>query len=71
MPLADIGAKRLSVSDDGAGLPDDYAERGSGFDGMRADAERMGGMLIEEGGEDGSGTTIACMVPYQADERGG
>ena len=34
---------RLSVSDDGVGLPDDYAERGRGFDGMRADAERMGG----------------------------
>ena len=29
---------RLSVSDDGSGLPDDYAERGRGFDGMRADA---------------------------------
>ena len=30
---------RLSVSDDGVGLPDDYAERGRGFNGMRADAE--------------------------------
>ena len=35
---------RLSVSDDGVGLPDDYAERGRGFDGMRTDAERMGGI---------------------------
>ena len=34
---------RLSVSDDGVGLPDDYAERGRGFDGMRLDAEQMGG----------------------------
>ena len=34
---------RLSVSDDGVGLPDDYAERGRGFDGMRADAEQPGG----------------------------
>ena len=55
---------RLSVSDDGVGLPDDYAERGRGFGGMRADAERMGGALIVESGEGGGGTTIACVVPY-------
>ena len=29
---------RLSVSDDGVGLPDDYEERGHGFANMRADA---------------------------------
>ena len=60
---------RLSVSDDGVGLPDDYAERGRGFDGMRADAERMGGTLIVESGEGGGGTTIACVVPLDADQR--
>ena len=58
---------RLSVSDDGVGLPDDYAERGRGFGGMRADAERMGGTLIVESGEGGGGTTIACVVPLDAD----
>ena len=58
---------RLSVSDDGVGLPDDYAERGRGFDGMRADAEQLGGALIVESGEGGAGTTIACVVPYEAD----
>ena len=58
------GQIRLSVSDDGVGLPDDYAERGRGFGGMRADAERMGGRLIVESGEGGGGTTIACVVPY-------
>ncbi len=62
---------RLSVSDDGVGLPDDYAERGRGFDGMRTDAEQMGGTLIVESGEGGGGTTIACVVPYGADQRGG
>ena len=62
---------RLSVSDDGVGLPDDYAERGRGFDGMRADAERLGGALIVESGEGGAGTTIACVVPYEADQGGG
>ena len=56
---------RLSVSDDGVGLPDDYAERGRGFRGMRADAERLGGRLIvETGGLDG-GTTVTCETPYR------
>ena len=62
---------RLSVSDDGVGLPDDYAERGRGFDGMRADAEQLGGVLIVERGEGRGGTTIACVVPYGADQEGG
>ena len=61
---------RLSVSDDGVGLPDDYAERGRGFSGMRADAERMGGELIVQSGQGGGGTTITCVVPHDAHERG-
>ena len=60
---------RLSVSDDGVGLPDDYAERGRGFDGMRADAEQMGGRLMVESGE-GGGTTITCVVPKEGNEGG-
>ncbi len=62
---------RLSVSDDGVGLPDDYAERGRGFNGMRSDAEQMGGALIVESGEGGGGTTIACVVPHGAGQGGG
>ena len=61
---------RLSVSDDGVGLPDDYAERGRGFDGMRTDAEQIGGTLIVESGEGVGGTTIACVVPHGADQGG-
>ena len=61
----------LSVSDDGVGLPDDYAERGRGFQGMRAEAERMGGMLTVESGEGRGGTSITCMVPHEGDEGGG
>ena len=61
---------RLSVSDDGVGLPDDYAERGRGFEGMRTDAEQMGGALIVESGQGGDGTTIACVVPHKADKGG-
>ena len=61
---------RLSVSDDGVGLPEGYGERGRGFRGMRADAEGMGGTLIVESGE-GEGTTVTCVVPLGGDEGGG
>ena len=67
----ETGQVRLSVSDGGVGLPDGYAERGRGFDGMRTDAEQMGGRLIVESGEGGGGTTIACVVPYEEGKRGG
>ena len=61
----------LSVSDDGVGLPGDYAERGRGFQGMRAEAERMGGVLTVEGGEGRVGTAITCVVSNEPDEGGG
>ena len=63
----DFGADsiRLSVSDDGGGLPKDYAERGRGFRGMRADAERLGGRLIVETGGLNGGTTVTCETPYR------
>ena len=57
---------RLSVSDDGIGLPPDYEARGHGFRNMRVDAERMGGLLAVESVGMGGGTTVACAVPYQA-----
>lgn len=57
-------AVRLSVADDGVGLPSGYAEQGRGFGGMERDAGRLGGRLIvETGGPDG-GTTITCVAPY-------
>ena len=40
------GDSRLSVSDNGVGLPDDYAERGNGFANMSRPAERLGGRLV-------------------------
>ena len=61
---------RLSVSDDGVGLPEGYAERGRGFSGMRAYAEQMGGELIVESVEGSGGATITCVIPYDMDERG-
>ena len=51
---------KLSVSDDGIGLPDDYADRGRGFRGMRADAEQLGGRLIVKTGGREAGTTVTC-----------
>ena len=56
---------RLSVSDDGVGLPGDYAERGHGFRNMTADAERMGGSLSVSSGESGRGAVVTCAVPLR------
>ena len=56
---------RLSVRDDGAGLPPDHESRGHGFRNMRADADRMGGCLEVESDRNGGGTTVTCVVPYQ------
>ena len=56
---------RLSVSDDGIGLPEDYEVRGHGFRNMRADAERMGGRLEVKSDGYGGGTTVTCVVPWR------
>ena len=54
---------RLSVSDDGVGLPDDYDERGHGFANMRADAGRLGGRLIVEPRGPAGGASVTCVMP--------
>ena len=54
-------ALRLSVSDNGVGLPDDYDRRGHGFRNMGADARRLGGAL--EARSDDQGTTVTCLAP--------
>ena len=56
---------RLSVSDNGKGLPEDYETRGHGFRNMRADAERMGGRLEVESNRTDGGTTVTCVVPVR------
>ena len=58
---------RLSVTDDGVGLPPDYGERGHGFKNMGMDAERMGGCLEAGPGNSGQGTTVTCIVPLGSD----
>ena len=55
---------RIAVSDNGIGLPDDYAERGQGFKYMRVNAERLGGRLAVESGGSGRGTTVTCEIEY-------
>lgn len=54
---------RLSVSDDGVGLPLGYESRGHGFRNMRADAARIGGRLEVDSDGDGGGTTVTCVAP--------
>ena len=54
---------RLSVLDDGVGLPDDYAEHGHGFANMRANAERLGGLLTVESRGPAGGASVTCVMP--------
>ena len=61
---------RLSVADDGIGLPADYGDRGHGFSNMRMDAERIGGWLEAGQGESGRGATITCVIPLGSDKGG-
>ena len=61
---------RMSISDDGIGLPDDYTDRGQGFRNMTADAERMGGKLEVVPGDTGLGTTVICVIPQYPDKGG-
>ena len=61
---------RMSVVDDGVGLPADYEDRGHGFARMKADTERMGGTLETSAGAEGRGTVVSCTIPIDA-VRGG
>ena len=56
---------RMSVADDGVGLPDDYAERGHGFRNMRENAQRIGGELEVATGGSGPGTTVTCVIHHE------
>ena len=62
---------RLSVSDDGVGLPDDYEERGHGFANMRAYAGRLGGRLIVEPRGAVGGASVTCVMPLVRGEQEG
>ena len=61
---------RLSVIDDGVGLPEDYRERGHGFRNMQAEIERLGGASTVESGGPGEGTNVTCRIPYAPNRRG-
>ena len=62
---------RLSVSDDGVGLPDDYEARGHGFANMRAHSDRLGGRLLVEPRGPVGGASVACVMPVGRREREG
>ena len=54
---------RLSISDDGIGLPDDYEQRGNGFANMNRAAEQLGGRLIVDKKGVFGGATVTCLIP--------
>ena len=53
----------LTVSDDGCGLPADYAVRGYGFRNMRAELARVGGQLVVQRAGPLGGASVGCEVP--------
>ena len=53
---------RLSVSDDGVGLPHDFEERGHGFANMRAYAARLDGRLVIEPKGPVGGASVTCVM---------
>ena len=54
---------RLSVSDNGVGLPGDYERRGRGFENMDEYALRLGGRLVVEKRGAMGGATVTCVIP--------
>ena len=54
---------RLTVEDDGVGLPQGYEDHGRGFAGMKTEAERIGGQLVVLSNGPGGGTSVSCVVP--------
>lgn len=60
----------LRVEDDGVGLPEDYAERGRGFAGMKMEAEQMGGRLVVTSDGPAQGTSVNCVLPRALSHEG-
>ncbi len=61
---------RLSISDNGIGLPDGYEERGHGFRNMAAHAARLGGRLQVGRNATGPGTLVSCTIGRAPDSTG-
>ena len=56
---------RLSVLDDGVGLPADYEQHGRGFENMDGHARRLGGRLVVEPRGAMGGATVTCVIPQE------
>ena len=54
---------RLSVLDNGIGLPSDFAQHGHGFENMDGYALRLGGRLVVEKRGATGGATVTCVIP--------
>ena len=54
---------RMSVLDNGIGLPIGYAQHGHGFENMDRDALRLGGRLVVEKRGAMGGATVTCVMP--------
>ncbi len=62
---------RLSISDNGIGLPDDYETRGHGFRNMADHAAKLGGRLQVARNSPGPGTVVSCTMGRAPDSIGG
>ena len=62
---------RLSVSDDGVGLPDDYEGAGPRLRKHAEDAGRLGGRLIVEPRGSVGGASVTCVMPLARGEQEG
>ena len=60
----------LSVTDDGIGMLQERGTWGHGLRNMAANSERLGGRLEVSPGVGGAGTTVTCVVPYEASHGG-
>ena len=61
---------RLSVRDDGVGMPTDRESQGHGLRNMSSCAQRLGGRLEISEGIGGAGTRVTCEAPYDGGHAG-
>ncbi len=63
----EAGCARLTVSDDGCGMPDKETSQGHGIEGMRERANLLGGHLVLSENEP-HGTVVEVSIPLESDK---